>query len=162
MEDFWVSTQRLCLESADKTYEIFSTEIAFVESTRTEAHYQVAGLDEETSEIGELINATFKSSSTNGFTHNKSVLLYGNTGTGKTTLAKFIAHTLRVNVAEISATFLYGKNSKSPEETVNELFQNAIDKSPSVILLDEIDLLCPSRNGEDIFTGAVSYLTFLL
>uniref|UniRef100_A0AAR5PKZ8 AAA+ ATPase domain-containing protein n=1 Tax=Dendroctonus ponderosae TaxID=77166 RepID=A0AAR5PKZ8_DENPD len=79
--------------------------------------------------------------------HNKSVLLYGNTGTGKTTLAKFIAHTLRVNVVEISATYLYSKNSKSPEETVNKLFKSAIDKSPSVILLDEIDILCPSRNG---------------
>ncbi|ENN82972.1 hypothetical protein YQE_00663, partial [Dendroctonus ponderosae] len=95
----------------------------------------VAGLDEETREIRELINAAFKSSSTNGFMHNKSVLLYGNTGTGKTTLAKFIAHTLRVNVVEISATYLYSKNSKSPEETVNKLFKSAIDKSLSVILL---------------------------
>ncbi|ERL91220.1 hypothetical protein D910_08557 [Dendroctonus ponderosae] len=119
----------------DKTkWKIFGTEIAFVESTRTEAHYQVAGLDEETREIRELINAAFKSSSTNGFMHNKSVLLYGNTGTGKTTLAKFIAHTLRVNVVEISATYLYSKNSKSPEETVNKLFKSAIDKSPSRIV----------------------------
>ncbi|KAH0999491.1 hypothetical protein HUJ04_005267 [Dendroctonus ponderosae] len=84
-------------------WKIFGTEIAFVESTRTEAHYQVAGLDEETREIRELINAAFKSSSTNGFMHNKSVLLYGNTGTGRIVEAeKRIISTMLARMDELS------------------------------------------------------------
>lgn len=82
-----------------------------------------------------------------GFKLGCSVLLYGSSGTGKTMMARALPKELHVAEVCISPTEVYSKSSISPEEAIKNLFQEAIDRSPCVIVMDEIDVLCPSRNS---------------
>jgi len=75
----------------------------------------------------------------------KGVLLYGPPGTGKTLIAKALAseaklHFIRVNGPEIIHKF-YGES----EARLREIFEEAADKAPSVIFIDEIDAIAPKR-----------------
>ncbi|XP_050299634.1 ribosome biogenesis protein SPATA5 isoform X2 [Anthonomus grandis grandis] len=134
------------LVDASTKWKIYSNKGSFEEATKKGPTHQIAGLDNETEEIRELLNATLKKPKNSQFVQSNSVLLYGNSGTGKTALAKLLAEESKANVVEINAPDLYSKNSTSPEETIKELFENAIKNAPSVIILDEVDILCPTRS----------------
>ncbi|CAH1123949.1 unnamed protein product [Ceutorhynchus assimilis] len=127
-------------------YKIFNSQESYNNQSKT-VLFNIAGLDSEIDEIQEMLNATLKKSKTSQFLQSNSVVLYGNSGTGKTTLAKMLAQQSRANVIEIYAPDLYSKHSNNPEEVIKELFQNSTNNSPSVIIIDEIDILCPTRNG---------------
>ena len=75
----------------------------------------------------------------------KGVLLYGPPGTGKTLIARAIAgesglHFIRVNGPEIIHKY-YGES----EARLREIFEEAAQKAPSVIFIDEIDAIAPRR-----------------
>lgn len=75
------------------------------------------------------------------------LLLHGPPGTGKTTIARVLAseshcHFLATSPAEINSMWL-GESEKA----VKRLFDEARAKAPSIIFLDEIDALLPSRSG---------------
>ncbi|MGO8673288.1 MAG: AAA family ATPase [Capsulimonadaceae bacterium] len=75
------------------------------------------------------------------------LLLYGQPGTGKTTIARVLAseshcHFLATSPAEINSMWL-GESEKA----VKRLFDEARAKAPAIIFLDEIDALLPSRTG---------------
>lgn len=77
----------------------------------------------------------------------KGILLYGPPRTGKTLIAKALAN-------EVGAQFFYiqGPEIISPyygksEEKLREIFKEAQDKAPSIILIDEIDSIAPKRDA---------------
>lgn len=75
----------------------------------------------------------------------KGVLLCGPPGTGKTLIARAVAsetklHFVRVNGPEIIHKF-YGES----EARLREIFEEATQKAPSVIFIDEIDGIAPKR-----------------
>ncbi|KAG2196509.1 hypothetical protein INT47_012803 [Mucor saturninus] len=76
----------------------------------------------------------------------KGVLLFGPPGTGKTLIARAVAqetgaHSIIINGPEIVSKF-YGET----EQKLRDIFDQAIDMSPTVIFIDEIDALCPKRD----------------
>lgn len=78
----------------------------------------------------------------------KGVLLYGPPGTGKTLLAKAVAsetesHFILVSGPEIMSKF-YGES----EQKVREIFDEAKEKAPSIIFIDEIDSIAPKRDDK--------------
>lgn len=79
----------------------------------------------------------------------KGVLLYGPPGTGKTALARAVASStpncscIVVNGPELSSSF-HGET----EERLRGVFEEAKKRSPCVIVLDEVDALCPKRDGD--------------
>lgn len=107
--------------------------------------HQLAGLSDELTEIRDIIKVYFGSKS--GPKNCRSVLLYGHSGTGKTLLANAIAEESKFNKVEICAPDLYSKHSGNIEDAIKNLFQSAVSQSPSIIVLDEIDVLCPSRTA---------------
>lgn len=111
-----------------------------------------------------MINAHFFRSESNILLSVQSVLLYGNSGTGKTMMAKFLAKESKVNTVNICAPDLYSTFSGSAESAIRELFQDAIEHSPSIILIDEVDILCPPRNSKltDVEKRIVSTLLLML
>lgn len=82
-----------------------------------------------------------------GFKPARSVLLYGAPGTGKTLLANSIARRSKAHTILISAASLYTENDGGVENAVKNLFQEAIDRAPSLVIIDEIDVLCPMKSG---------------
>lgn len=76
----------------------------------------------------------------------KGVLLFGPPGTGKTLIARAVAyetgaHSIIINGPEVVSKF-YGET----EQKLRDLFDEAIEKAPTVIFIDEIDALCPKRD----------------
>ncbi|KAF7270399.1 hypothetical protein GWI33_016633 [Rhynchophorus ferrugineus] len=145
----------LSVSDSDKFYlidnhtkwKVYKSQENYFEETNSTQSYQVEGLDNEVADIQELMNASLGKVKFPALIPIKSVVLYGSSGTGKTTLAKMLAKESRANTIEIYLPDLYSKYSSSPEEAVTELFDNALKQTPSVIILDEIDVLCPIRNG---------------
>lgn len=84
----------------------------------------------------------------------RGILLYGPPGTGKTHLARAIASSTEscscivVNGPELSSAY-HGET----EERLRAIFTEAKKREPCVIVLDEIDALCPRR--EDGESGGV-------
>ncbi|KAI8929625.1 P-loop containing nucleoside triphosphate hydrolase protein [Entophlyctis helioformis] len=94
----------------------------------------------------------------------RGVLLFGPPGTGKTLIARAVAaetgaHVITVNGPEIMSRF-YGET----EARLRAIFDEAKDKSPSIIFLDEVDALCPKReeSGTDLEKRIVATLLTLM
>ena len=93
----------------------------------------------------------------------KGILLYGPSGTGKTTLAKYLSSIIKANFIPISST-LISKFVGETENNIHSLFIQAKDSAPSIVFIDEIDVLCPNRESgiEDYLKRIVSsFLTEL-
>jgi AAA family ATPase len=79
----------------------------------------------------------------------KGILLHGPPGTGKTALARAIASSnpncscIVVNGPELSSAY-HGES----EERLRGVFEEAAKRSPCIVVIDEIDALCPRRDGD--------------
>jgi len=80
----------------------------------------------------------------------KGILLSGSPGTGKTLVAKALAHESEVNFISIKGPELMSKYVGESERGVREVFRKAKQASPCILFFDEFDSLVPERGlGED-------------
>ncbi|MBY9002517.1 MAG: CDC48 family AAA ATPase [Candidatus Lokiarchaeota archaeon] len=115
----------------------------------------VGGLDREIERVREMVELPLRHPSLFkrlGIDPPKGVLLRGPPGCGKTLLARAVAneseaHFISINGPEIMSKF-YGESEKK----LRKLFEEAEDKSPSIIFIDEIDAIAPKR---ETVTGEV-------
>ncbi len=109
----------------------------------------VGGLSREMSRIREMIELPLKHPEVFerlGIEAPKGVLLYGPPGTGKTMIARAVAteanaYFISVNGPEIAHS-LYGQS----EAHLRKIFQDAQQRAPSIIFLDEIDAIASKRS----------------
>lgn len=93
------------------------------------------------------------------------ILLYGPPGTGKSYLAKAVATEARgATFFAVSSADLVSKWVGESPKLVKQLFEEARQRRPAVIFLDEIDALCQSRNagGDRVSEATQQLLTQLL
>ena len=69
----------------------------------------------------------------------KGVLLYGPSGTGKTLLARAVAHETKAVFIRVVGSELVHKYIGEGARVVRELFDLAREKSPSIVFIDELD-----------------------
>ncbi len=73
------------------------------------------------------------------------VLLHGPPGTGKTLLARWIAEDAAAKLFIINGSELMSEFLGESERCLSAIFQAAVALGPSIIFIDEIDVLGPSR-----------------
>jgi transitional endoplasmic reticulum ATPase len=85
----------------------------------------------------------------------KGIILYGKPGTGKTYLAKALAHESGVNFISVKGPQIINKYIGESERSVRELFKKARQVSPSILFIDEIDSLTPKRSSSGASSDVV-------
>ncbi|MHA2289576.1 MAG: AAA family ATPase, partial [Promethearchaeota archaeon] len=110
----------------------------------------VGGLHKEIEEIREITEFnSLKSSLFNklGINPPRGILLYGPPGCGKTLLTKAIAHESKVISITINGPDIIGKYYSDTERKLRNLFIEAEEKAPSIIIIDEIDSIAPKKES---------------
>jgi transitional endoplasmic reticulum ATPase len=80
------------------------------------------------------------------------VLLFGPPGTGKTLIAKAVANESGATFYSIAGPEIMSKYYGESEQRLREIFEEARERTPSIVFIDELDSIAPKR--EDV-TGEV-------
>lgn len=108
----------------------------------------IGGLEEEIRKVREMIELPMKHPELFerlGVEAPKGVLLHGPPGTGKTLLAKALANETNANFLTLSGPEIMSKFYGESEERLREIFKEAEENAPSIVLIDEIDSIAPKR-----------------
>lgn len=90
----------------------------------------------------------------NAFKHNSmnhGFLLYGAPGTGKTLVSEALANEANANFVKLNGNELTSKWVGESEENWRKLFQQAKEKQPTIILIDEFDGVASKRGEGDVY-----------
>ncbi|MCC8426626.1 ATP-dependent zinc metalloprotease FtsH [Mucilaginibacter sp. UR6-11] len=134
-----------------------STATLIEKENSTVTFADVAGLDEAKVEVLEIVDFLKKPASFTklGAKIPKGVILVGPPGTGKTLLAKAVAGEAQVPFFSISGAAFVEMFVGVGASRVRDLFQQAKDKAPCIIFIDEIDAIGRSR-GKGAFLGGAN------
>lgn len=119
------------------------------------SYEQIGGLDEELHKIKELVGIPLFCPEMYlqlGINPPKGVILHGPPGTGKTLIARTIAHETAANFMALNGPEIIHRYYGESEKRLRAVFEEAAQKAPSIIFIDELDALCPRR---DEVTGDV-------
>lgn len=115
------------------------------------SYAQVGGLDSQIQEIWETVELPLthpEMFEEIGIEPPRGILLYGLPGTGKTLLAKAVAHESKATFIHMSGSELVHKFIGEGAQLVRDIFQMARDKAPSIIFIDEIDAVGSIRTHD--------------
>lgn len=85
-----------------------------------------------------------------GLTIPNGMLLYGPPGCGKTFFAEKMAEEIGFNFYQIKPSDIQSKWVNASQENIKNLFDGARENAPSIIFIDELDALVPSRDASNI------------
>jgi len=108
----------------------------------------VGGLEEQMQEVRETVELPLKKPELFkkiGIEPPKGVLLYGAPGTGKTLLAKAVAHETEATFIRIIGSELVQKFIGEGARLVREIFNLAKEKAPTILFIDELDAIGSQR-----------------
>ena len=112
-------------------------------------HFDIGGLRKETAILNETLQLLFMPTKLkHKLNFAKGILLRGPSGSGKTTLVKKVASEIDAFLLSINGAEIYGGRPGEGEERLRRLFQKASQMSnegPCILLIDELDALCPEK-----------------
>ncbi|KOB76442.1 Spermatogenesis-associated protein 5 [Operophtera brumata] len=108
----------------------------------------LGGVGDILEEIQTFINISFdKSGLTANFQPTRGLLLYGHSGIGKTAICKYLIENLNCFHIEVNGPAIFSKYFGETESSMKSLFTKAVQNEPSIILVDEIETICPKRTS---------------
>ncbi|KAK7461902.1 AAA+-type ATPase [Stygiomarasmius scandens] len=126
-------------------------DVEVLNDTPTDSAYaSVGGLSKQISEIRDLLEIPLARPDLFryfGLKPPRGILLHGPPGTGKTHLARAIAQSTKSNVIVINGPELSSAYHGETEAKLRDVFKQAREKSPCIVVLDEVDALVPNRDG---------------
>jgi cell division protease FtsH len=128
----------------------------YVEGDSTKVSFNdVAGVDEAKAELTEIVEflKTPERYKAIGARIPRGVLLVGPPGTGKTLMAKAVAGEAGVSFFSISGSEFVELFVGAGAARVRDLFEQAKQKAPCIIFIDELDAIGKSRGGGNGFIG---------
>ncbi len=122
----------------------------YVKSSEGIRFRDVAGEDEAKENLSEIVEylhnpARYKEI---GASMPKGILLVGSPGTGKTMLAKAVAGEANVPFFSMSGSEFVEMFVGMGASKVRDLFQQAKEKAPCIVFIDEIDAIGKKRDGQ--------------
>ncbi|TFK48824.1 AAA-domain-containing protein [Heliocybe sulcata] len=115
---------------------------------KQDAYASVGGLDKQISQIRDLLEIPLTRPDLFnyfGLKPPRGILLHGPPGTGKTHLARAIASSTRSSILVVNGPELSSAYHGETESKVRAVFAEARAKAPCIVVLDEVDALCPRR-----------------
>ncbi|MEM2050925.1 MAG: CDC48 family AAA ATPase [Thermoproteota archaeon] len=151
----------------DTRVQIVSEEAAEKLAIPRVTYEDIGGLHEEIQRIREMVELPLRHPELFqrlGIEPPKGVLLHGPPGTGKTLLAKAVANESDANFLSINGPEIMSKFYGESEERLRRVFQEAQEKAPSIIFIDEIDAIAPKREevGGEVERRVVAQLLALM
>ncbi|KAI9443648.1 AAA family ATPase [Lactarius indigo] len=116
-----------------------------------DAYASVGGLDEQIAQIRDLIEIPLRRPELFrhfGLKPPRGLLLHGPPGTGKTHLARAISASTGSSVLTVNGPELTSAYHGETEASLRRVFAAARAREPCIIILDEVDAICP-RRGDD-------------
>ncbi|XP_046891046.1 ATPase family protein 2 homolog isoform X2 [Hypomesus transpacificus] len=110
----------------------------------------IGGLSSQLDVIRETIELPLKHPelfSNYGIPPPRGVLLYGPPGTGKTMIGRAIANEVGAYMTVINGAEIMSKFYGETEARLRQIFIDAAQRQPAIIFIDELDALCPKREG---------------
>jgi cell division protease FtsH len=109
----------------------------------------VAGVEEVRAELEEVVEFLShpKRFERLGAKVPKGILLYGSPGTGKTLLAKAVAHESGSNFYSASASSFVEMFAGLGAARIRKLFDEARNNAPAIVFIDELDAVGAARTG---------------
>ncbi len=145
------SPNQPCIITENTEIVLSSKAVDFSEESIPSITYEdIGGLTDEVKKVREMVELPLKRPeifSRLGIEPPKGVLLHGPPGTGKTLLAKAIANESEAHFMIINGPEIFNKFYGESEKKVREIFEEAKKNAPSIIFIDELDAVAPSREG---------------
>lgn len=108
----------------------------------------LGGVGDILEEIQTFIHISFdKSGLTANFQPTRGLLLYGHSGIGKTAICKYLIENFNCYHIEVNGPAIFSKYFGETESSMKSLFAKAVQNEPSIILVDEIETICPRRTS---------------
>ena len=130
-------------------YEQITDYEAKLQKIRDRITYEdIGGLEDSIQKIREMIELPIRHPELFeriGIQPPKGVLFHGPPGTGKTLLAKAVAFETDAHFKTVSGPEIMSKFFGQSEENLRNIFEEAKEKAPSIIFLDELDSIAPKR-----------------
>lgn len=126
-----------------------ATEVEGGGPSRRPTYEDIGGLGDQLGRIREMIELPLRHPEVFarlGVDAPKGVLLHGPPGTGKTLIARTIAAEAEATFFAISGPEIIHKHYGESEAQLRALFEQARKTSPSIVFLDEVDAIAPSRD----------------
>jgi transitional endoplasmic reticulum ATPase len=121
---------------------------AKVEAGQPVTYDDVGGLKPVIAKVREMIELPLKHPELFdrlGIDPPKGVLLHGPSGTGKTLLARAIAHESAAYFTSINGPEIMSRFYGESEERLRKIFEEAEQNAPAIVFIDELDSIAPRR-----------------
>jgi transitional endoplasmic reticulum ATPase len=138
-----IITENTALKVSSKAIDV-SEEVPIPDVT----YEDIGGLSDEIAKIREMVETPMKHPElfqALGIEPPSGVLLHGPPGTGKTLLAKAVANEAEANFMLINGPEIMNKFYGESEKRIKQIFEEAAEKAPSIIFIDEIDSIASKR-----------------